>query len=59
MHVGEAAAVFEEKLGLGGIDYLFVDGLHTYGAVVADISRYLPLVRPGGEGEETGRERVG
>ena len=41
--------MFEEKLGLGGIDYLFIDGLHTYGGVVADIVKYLPLVRPGGE----------
>jgi cephalosporin hydroxylase len=30
------------------VDFLFVDGDHTYEGVCADVELYLPLVRPGG-----------
>ena len=32
----------------GGIDFLFIDGDHTYEGVKADFEMYSPLVRPGG-----------
>lgn len=32
----------------GGIDFLFVDGMHSYEAVQKDCQLYLPLVRRGG-----------
>jgi predicted O-methyltransferase YrrM len=32
----------------GGIDFLFIDGDHTYEGVKSDYEMYAPLVRPGG-----------
>ena len=31
-----------------GLDYVFIDGIHTYDAVKQDITAWLPKVRPGG-----------
>lgn len=35
-------------LGGGSIDFLFIDGDHTYEGVKRDWEMYSPLVRPGG-----------
>ncbi|TND05913.1 MAG: O-methyltransferase-like protein [Bacteroidetes bacterium] len=46
-----AAHTFENlKKSLGGkpIDYLFIDGDHSYAGVKQDFEMYSPLVRPGG-----------
>lgn len=40
----EAAVTFEDA----SLDFVFIDGDHTYEAVVADIEAWLPKVRPGG-----------
>ena len=32
----------------GGLDYVFIDGIHTYEAVKKDIEAWVPKVRPGG-----------
>ena len=37
-----------EKLGLSKIDFLFIDGDHSYRAVKRDFELYSPLVRKGG-----------
>jgi hypothetical protein len=43
-----AAAALARALGPQGLDFVFVDGLHTYEGVVDDINLYAPLMRPGG-----------
>jgi predicted O-methyltransferase YrrM len=35
-------------LARGGVDFLFIDGDHSYAGVKADFEDYSPLVRPGG-----------
>ncbi len=41
--VAEIAGIFED-----GIDFIFIDGDHSYNGVKADYENYSPLVRPGG-----------
>lgn len=41
---GEAAAAFPD----GGLDFVYVDGDHTYDAVKADLEAYAPKLRDGG-----------
>jgi Methyltransferase domain len=33
---------------LGSLDFAYIDGDHTYDAVLADLNAYWPLIRPGG-----------
>lgn len=40
----EAAALVEDE----SIDCVFIDGLHTYEAVMEDIKAWVPKIRPGG-----------
>lgn len=40
----EAAKLYPDK----SIDFVFIDGQHTYAAVCADIDAWLPKVKPGG-----------
>lgn len=44
----EAAPVLARAIGSSSIDFVFVDGLHTYEGVVDDIAAYAPIMRPGG-----------
>ena len=37
-----------EATGVEAIDFLFVDGDHSYEGVLADLDRWGPMVRPGG-----------
>ena len=41
--VAEVAGIFED-----GIDFIFIDGDHSYDGVKEDYENYSPLVRPGG-----------
>ena len=43
-----AAVILEKALGKQSTEYVFIDGLHTYDGVVADIRAYALLVKPGG-----------
>lgn len=36
------------KLGQESLDWVYIDGDHTYEAVLADLEAYWPVVRPGG-----------
>ncbi len=48
-HAAEMRALLQTVLpGDGKIDFLFIDGDHTYDGVKADYEIYGPLVRPGG-----------
>ena len=44
----DAAALLGAALGPGSVEYLFIDGLHTYEGVVRDIRDYVSLVKRGG-----------
>lgn len=46
-HTGTLRFV-KEQFGDKPIDFLFIDGDHTYEGVKADFQQYSPLVRPGG-----------
>lgn len=43
----EAVATVKERLP-GGVDWVYLDADHSYGAVKADIAAWKPLIRPGG-----------
>jgi cephalosporin hydroxylase len=47
-HQPESLVRLRERLPKGGVDFLFIDGDHTYQGVKADFEMYSPLVRPGG-----------
>jgi predicted O-methyltransferase YrrM len=47
-HQTETLAQLKKLLPPGGIDFLFIDGDHTYEGVKKDFEMYSPLVRPGG-----------
>jgi predicted O-methyltransferase YrrM len=47
-HDSQTLARVQELLGSRPVDFLFVDGDHTYEGVRADYELYGPLVRPGG-----------
>jgi len=43
MTSAEGAQLFED----GSLDFVYIDGLHTYEGVIADITAWLPKVKPG------------
>ncbi len=45
----ETVKLVEEKLHGHKIDFLFIDGDHSYDAVKRDFELYTPLMNPGGE----------
>lgn len=47
-HSGDMRLNVEQVLGSRPIDFLFVDGDHSYDGVLADFKMFSPLVRPGG-----------
>jgi predicted O-methyltransferase YrrM len=47
-HAEETRDRVQELLGGQPVDFLFVDGDHTYDGVARDYELYTPLVRPGG-----------
>lgn len=47
-HSNEMLARVRAVLGAQELDYLFIDGDHTYGGVKRDFELYAPLVRKGG-----------
>jgi predicted O-methyltransferase YrrM len=47
-HDGQTLARVQKLFGSNPIDFVFVDGDHTYDGVRADYELYGPLVRPGG-----------
>lgn len=47
-HSPDTFAAVQDRLGGRPVDFLFIDGDHTYEGVEADFAQYAPLVRPGG-----------
>lgn len=47
-HSPDTREALQKVLPPEGIDFLFIDGDHTYEGVKADFEMYSPLVRPGG-----------
>jgi predicted O-methyltransferase YrrM len=47
-HTDGTLSAVREALGGRAVDFLFIDGDHTYGGVWQDFTMYSPLVRPGG-----------
>lgn len=47
-HAPETHAALAAHLGGAAVDFLFIDGDHTYAGVKQDYEMYSPLVRPGG-----------
>lgn len=47
-HAPETVAQVHDLLGAEPLDFLFIDGDHTYDGVRRDFETYGPLVRPGG-----------
>jgi predicted O-methyltransferase YrrM len=47
-HRPETLAAVRESLAGRPVDFLFLDGDHTYNGVRTDFEMYAPLVRPGG-----------
>jgi predicted O-methyltransferase YrrM len=47
-HSPATLATVKEKLQGKNLDFLFIDGDHSYAGVRADFEMYSPLVRPGG-----------
>lgn len=47
-HTMAARAIVQEWLGDRSLDFLFIDGDHSYDGVKADYEMYAPFVRPGG-----------
>jgi len=47
-HAAETKASVQELLGGRPVDFLFIDGDHSYEGVKADFETYAPFVRPGG-----------
>jgi predicted O-methyltransferase YrrM len=47
-HLAETKAAVEAALAGRAVDFLFIDGDHTYEGVCQDWAMYVPLVRPGG-----------
>ena len=47
-HLSETVAKVKAELEGNALDFLFIDGDHTYEGVKADFEMYSPLVRPGG-----------
>jgi len=47
-HDGQTISSVKEKVGVGTVDVLHIDGDHTYEGVRADYDNYKDLVRPGG-----------
>jgi predicted O-methyltransferase YrrM len=47
-HAPETKALVQELIGGSPIDFLFIDGDHSYRGVKADYEDYAPLVAPGG-----------
>lgn len=47
-HDPETVAKVQAELGGELVDFLFIDGDHSYGGALADVLDYGPLVRPGG-----------
>lgn len=44
MKSGEAVSIFEDR----SLDFVYIDGLHTYDGVKNDIEKWLPKVKNGG-----------
>jgi predicted O-methyltransferase YrrM len=47
-HEAETRARVDELIGRRQVDFLFIDGDHSYEGICADYELYRPLVRPGG-----------
>jgi predicted O-methyltransferase YrrM len=47
-HDPRLASKVADLFGDRGVDFLFIDGDHTYNGVKADFDLYAPMVRPGG-----------
>jgi cephalosporin hydroxylase len=47
-HAEATRDLVREQLGGRDVDFLFIDGDHTYDGVARDFDLYAPLVRPGG-----------
>lgn len=47
-HKPETLGIIRKKLARHSLDFLFIDGDHSYEGVKADFEMYSPLVRPGG-----------